>query len=245
MNFLQILLDQRKKFEKDQKNPPWLVVLDIDSTLLDTAFRNRHILHAFKAEITRPENQLLYENKERLKQKNFDFDNECWDICSFISRREKLSEAEEKELFRFWKKHFFSNAALALDQPYAGVRETLQALKVLGFKLVYLTGRDTQNMEAGTRKSFLDHRLPCGPEEVFLFKPDFYMPDPEFKLAACKEIKTLGTVLASFDNIPDNTNLFVQNFPEALHYCLKTIVPEKAQKLSPLAHWADLSSWQI
>jgi phosphoglycolate phosphatase-like HAD superfamily hydrolase len=135
------------------------------------------------------------------------------------------------EVQHFWRQRFFTDAWLAHDTPYPGVAAFLHALKDEGFRLAYLTGRDTVGMEAGTRKSFADHGLPSGPEEVFFFKPAFEMDDREFKASVCEHVAALGTLVVTVDNEPANVNLFRSAFPEALVVWLDTVTSPHPEPL--------------
>jgi hypothetical protein len=192
---------------------PWLVLLDIDSTLMDTAPRNAAILQAALGELTG-----LEAWRTRLP-----LDGQAWDILSPLRKAGLNDEDLLARLHRFWRERFFTDEWVLQDQPYPGAAAYLHRLKDEGFQLAYLTGRHSDGMEAGTRESFVRHGLPAGPTEVFFFKPTFEEPDREFKASVCHRVAALGTLVAALDNEPANANVFRQAFPSARVLWLDTV----------------------
>lgn len=213
MNLLEQFNAHRETLAGSGGAAPWLLVFDVDSTLMDTEGRNRAILEAALRDIPG-----LGPAAETLRAAS-----SGWNV---VEPARRLGTVGENDLARFadyWRERFFSNEWLLHERPYPGVAEFLQALKARGFTLVYLTGRHAGGMDAGTRESFLRHGLPAGESETFFFKPRIEDEDAAFKRAACAEIARLGTVVGSLDNEPANVNLLARAFPRARHVWMRTI----------------------
>jgi len=235
MDIRTVFLSHRESLAAAGLSSPWVLVFDIDSTIMDTGPRNWAIIDEAIRE--------LPELKGVQGAGAADSLPEVWDVCGAFALSAGLDADAESALRRFWKERFFTDAWLRHDRPYPGVRDCLWALKNDGFFLVYLTGRDAPNMLAGSRENFLECGLPAGDDERFVFKPHFDIPDKVFKHDACDRIASFGTIVGTVDNITDNSNLFERNFPAARHVCLATISPDNTEPLSPTVIRAGLSSW--
>jgi hypothetical protein len=200
------VLVHRRRLEAEGLPGPWVALFDIDSTLMDTAPRNAAILAAALDAVPG-----LAPWKGRLT-----LDGRTWNILAPLRAAGITDEGLLARVQAFWAARFFTDEWLVHDTPYPGTADFLRALKDQGFRLAYLTGRHTAGMEAGTRKSFLDHGLPAGPAETFFFKPTFEMGDRDFKESVCHGVEALGTLVYTVDNEPANCNLFRRTFPRAL-----------------------------
>ena len=216
------LLVHRARLEARGHSGPWVALFDIDSTLMDTGPRNAAILKA------------AFETIPGLApwRSRWDGTAVSWNVLEPL-RQMGVDEAVLAQVGAFWQDRFFTDEWLAHDTPYPGAADFLHHLKAQGFRLAYLTGRHTDGMEAGTRKSFVTHGLPSGTDERFFFKPTFSMGDKEFKEAACRDIAALGTLVVSVDNEPANVNLFRREFPDALVVWLETVTSPHPEPLIP------------
>ncbi len=217
------ILARRSRLEAEGYRGPWLVLFDIDSTLMDTGERNIAILKAAREEM--PALRAIWTR--------LDLEKPFWEITEPF-RRAEVGDAEFlAEVKGFWRERFFTDEWLEHDRPYPGAAAFLRDLKDSGFELAYLTGRHSPGMERGTRQSFLEHGLPAGTEESFFFKPDFAMDDREFKASVCERISALGSLVAAIDNEPANVNLFRQAFPQALVIWVDTVTSPRPETLAP------------
>lgn len=181
---------------------PPLVVFDIDSTIMHTGYRNLRILGEAAGRWSE-----LKAFTEKL-----DADLLGWNIRGTLRDQGLDDEDLLDRVHDFWKSRFFSDEYLSADRPYPGVREFIAALAGMGYRLLYLTGRDAREMKRGTRESFLTHKIPEG---EFIFKPTKEMADLAFKKEAMKHIGRIGCVVAAVENEPANANLFKEQFPRA------------------------------
>lgn len=217
------VLAHRARLQSQGRRGPWVALFDIDSTLMDTGPRNAAILEAaFRA----VPGLAPWRGKVAL-------DGRTWNILEPLLAAGLDDPPVLAAVRDFWAQRFFDDDWLVHDQPYAGVAVFLHDLKAEGFRLAYLTGRHSSGMEAGTRRSFLDHGLPAGPDESFFFKPSFEMPDRDFKASVCAGVLALGTLVVTVDNEPANVNLFRAAFPEASVIWLDTLTSPDPEPLAP------------
>lgn len=221
MNLVDAFEKRRDELALCGLNGPWILIFDIDSTLMDTGFRNRAILEAAAAEMDE-----LAPLTEHLDAISF-----SWNVVAPARELGTLTEGALDRLQAFWAARFFTDEWVVRDRPYPGAAEFLHELKKRGFALAYLTGRHMNGMERGTRESFRAHGFPV--EDTFFFKPRFEDSDEEFKKAACASISRLGTVVGSLDNEPVNVNLLARSFPHALNVWMKTIASPRPAVLNP------------
>jgi hypothetical protein len=214
------VLVHRRQLESRGHRGPWVALFDIDSTLMDTGPRNTAILKAALDEVP---GMGVWKGRVPVEGRS-------WNVLGPL-RDAGVEESLLSQVQAFWAQRFFTDAWLIHDTPYPGVAEFLRDLKAEGFRLAYLTGRHTEGMEHGTRKSFLDHGLPAGPEEIFFFKPTFEMGDRDFKESVCHGVAALGTLVYTVDNEPANCNLFRKRFPEALVDWVDTVTSPHPEPL--------------
>lgn len=221
MNLIEKYTTHREILRNAGQEGPWLLIFDIDSTLMDTAPRNRAILNEAVDRI-----DALSSWRRRLTEAPVG-----WNILEPLRK----AGLEDRELMtrveQFWRERFFTDEWLVHDAPYPGAAEFLHELRKRDFRLVYLTGRHSPGMEEGTRWSFERSGLPAGPREQFFFKPGIDEEDLVYKNSACDHIAKLGTVVGTLDNEPGNTNLYKRRFPHAANVWLNTICSTSAEPL--------------
>ncbi|WP_020613535.1 HAD family hydrolase [Sediminispirochaeta bajacaliforniensis] len=200
-----------------------IALFDIDGTVMDTIPRNYQILKEAVSIIPclRPIVDTIGPEA-------------CgWNVFTPLSGRIQLTDAESRALRRFWRQRFFTDSYLAYDRPYAGVREFLQAIRKQGLTIVYLTGRDKENMSAGTIASFQAHNIPVDEHTRFLFKPDAAIPDLSFKQDACRRLAENEHIVFAVENEPANANMMVEYFPGALVMLVETITSPNPAEPDP------------
>lgn len=215
------ILVHRRTLEASGLKGPWVALFDIDSTLMDTAPRNNGILEAALDAVPG-----FAPWRSRL-----DLNSHTWNILDPVRQAGLSDPTLLAAIEAFWRERFFTDEWVLVDQPYPGVPEFLQDLKRQGFQLAYLTGRHASGMEQGTRRNFLNHGLPAGPDERFFFKPHFEMGDREFKESVCHQVEALGTLVVTVDNEPANVNLFRRAFPRAQVVWVDTITSPSPEPL--------------
>lgn len=201
--------------------PSALAVIDIDSTIVDTAPRNRRILESAVRRFPELEQVVPLLTRDDLG----------WGAARNAARRAELDEARGEELFQYWRARFFSNPWLAYDRPYPGAASLLQQLRARDIGIIYLSGRDIPNMKAGTLESLTAHGFPTGRGTRLLLKPDPMMPDLAFKREACEHIAGMGTVVLALENEPGNANALKAAFPAAHVFLIRTITSPEPEPI--------------
>ena len=211
--------------------PRPVVVFDLDGTLMDNRPRSCAILHelaerwrknepelAARLADVRPD-QIVYHFRESLERFG-------------VTRQDLVDEA-----LAHWKSRFFSDEPLRHDVQVPGAAVFARACYDAGATLVYLTGRDLPLMGLGTFASLRDLGFPIGvPGTELVLKPEAAMPDTEFKRFEAPKLSRVGKVIASFDNEPENCNIFLAQFPDAASVFLDTQHLGGAPPLEPGVH---------
>jgi hypothetical protein len=222
MNLISLFEERRNLLKTEGAGGPWILVFDIDSTLMDTGPRNLAILSAAFGHFG-----FLKPWRDRIP-----LADPFWNICEPLVSAGFDDRDKLEQVCLFWGQRFFTDEWVRLDRPYPGVATCLHELKCRGFRLVYLTGRHSPGMEVGTRACFAHHGLPVTADETFRFKPSFEADDADFKAASCASLAALGTVVGTLDNEPANVNLFARYFPSALNVWMQTVSSPKPETLA-------------
>jgi hypothetical protein len=197
-----------------------VVVFDLDDTLFDSRTRTKLIFHEFAEDTsmqtqfpneTRVLDQVRIEDIQySLKDTLVDFGIDTPDF--------------ETALNTYWVARFFTSAYCVVDRPIAGAANYVRELEAAGAFIIYLTGRDTPNMGAGTTTALLSNHFPTDPEGTYLLmKSDHAIDDLTFKQQAFSWIKQQGTVIAGFENEPRNINAYDAAFAGGTMVLLDTI----------------------
>jgi len=214
-----------------------VVVFDLDSTLFNNTPRNRAIIEGF-AETVKEKYADFYKAVKSMKDEQIAYSLD--DTLKNIG----INDAQVlKELKKVWYDSFFTDKYVVLDKAYEGAADYVVRLHKTGAKIVYLTGRDTPDMEKGTIQSLKDSGFPYGDSNsVLLTKPEKKIKDDEYKKSASADILKFGKVIASFDNEPKNVNLFKEVFPGSLVIFIETNHSPKAVPVEASIPW--VKSWK-
>ena len=206
-----------------------LTVFDLDSTLFSTAPRNLRILEEFV--------ELHADREPRLREvlETISLEDMGWNINDTLVEHGLNDPALLKDLRSFWFARFFSDEYLKTDTPTPGAVEFVNRCHDAGALIYYLSGRHVGGMEQGTVRSLTDHGFPFWRGRcVVHLKPTFEMVDRAFKDGALADIRSYRSpVAATFENEPGNANLFLETFPEALHFFLETVHSPDAEAPHP------------
>lgn len=140
----------------------------------------------------------------------------------------KLDPAVAKEILpdfqAFWTQRFFNNDYVKYDAPLPGAAAFVKGLYDKGATVVYITGRDEQNMRTGTTAKLKSDGFPIDMARTALFMkqtpnkaetlPDDVRrkADTAAKEAVLSKVEQMGTVVASFENEPATINLYFDHF---------------------------------
>lgn len=159
------------------------MVFDLDSTLMNVTHRNRRILREFAVAMGLSSSKSLSQ-KQLLKFTELLVEDHHWGFESAVQQAGiRLSPQLHRKLSLFWSKRFFEGEYLIFDEPYPGAVAYIQRLAKLGVQIVYLSGRDLQNMKLGTVESLRKWGFPVLGKKVRLeLKPSSKISDADFKV---------------------------------------------------------------
>lgn len=202
-----------------------VVIFDLDDTLFSTAARDLRIIREFAAD-HHDEFPDFVGVAAPLTLADM-----RWNATDALQAAGLPSDSSSlKPFVDYWTGTFFSDRYVALDLPIPGAVDFVNACHATGALVFYLTGRGvsdrglTVGMEQGTTRALTTRGFPfwTGRCELTL-KVDKDQPDDEFKAEALSRVRSLrGRVIATFDNEPANANMFLEHFPDARNFWVKT-----------------------
>jgi hypothetical protein len=192
-----------------------VLVFDLDSTVFDNRPRQARIVRELGAARGIP----------ALEKCGVEQWSSGWDLKGALVNC-GLSEEEAGRLYKdakaFWGARFFTSKYCVDDVGVPGAAEFLNAVAATGVQLAYVTGRH-EEMRAGTVECFKKCGMPVPDGLVqLLMKPTASESDDDFKRVAHKQIASMGTLIAAFDNEPIHVNDYAEHFPEAMVVHLAT-----------------------
>jgi predicted secreted acid phosphatase len=214
--------------KKTQGKKP-LVLLDLDSTLYEVQPRT----HAIIQDWLRSENEHVrsVSKLEKLKHSELGYSLKDTFKTAGLNLEESSIQKAWEHLKDFWWKHFFSNLYLKHDKAYPGAVEYVKRLYDLGAHLVYLTGRDEPRMGEGTRANLKRDGFPIALDRThLLLKKHEDLEDLAHKKDVIHFIEERGSLVASFENEPQNFTALMELFPDALHVFVETVSSDSPAK---------------
>ena len=198
--------------------PGKVVVLDLDSTLLDNRPRQVAILRAWAAREGRVELEALW--PEQIQE---------WELEGAF-RRAGVAPRRVRELERAarkaWRSEFWTDEALVFDLALPGAARFARELHARGATLAYVGRRATQ--EAGTRASLarlgfpLDERAQLVLDAV---EGKAKGAADRAREASLKTVAGLGAVVAALENEGPKVDALRERWPEALVLHVRTDGP--------------------
>jgi len=206
-----------------------VVVFDLDGTLLDNRPRTLAIFHELAETWAGREPDIA------ARLRGAEASRLAYHVSDSLGMLGITREELVKEAFEFWRARFFTDGYLRHDVEVPGAAAFARACYEQGATLVYLTGRDLPLMGVGTFMSLRDRGFPIGVAGTELvLKPRADMPDAEFKCYEAPRLARVGTVIAAFDNEPENCNVFAASYPEADSVFVDTQHLDGAPALDPV-----------
>lgn len=203
-----------------------VVLLDIDSTLFQTAERHRRILIDF-ARARQDDVLLAFAASTSAADYGWSVDGPL--VAAGLDTPELCADLQA-----FWVPRFFSGAYAQLDLPTPGAVAFVHALADAGVLVVYLTGRTAPEMAEGTVTLLQHSGMPLfDGRTTLVMKPSHAVTDVAFKTQILTRLTRLGQVVATFENEPHHANGFREAFPNALHVWLDTSHSPGAPPLHP------------
>lgn len=200
-----------------KSGPQGLLVFDLDSTLFDNRPRQARIVREYGAARNLPQLTTC---------QAWDFTS-GWDLRGAVIKRGISAgdaEALYPDLKAFWQERFFTSEYAEDDIEIVGSPRYLHRLDYVKARVIYVTGRH-EAMRAGTERCIERCRMPmpnAGGHVQLLMKPQLPDSDDEYKRTMHAQLRSMGTVLAAFDNEPTHINDYAVKFPEAIPVHLAT-----------------------
>ncbi len=200
-----------------KSGPKGLLVFDLDSTVFDNRPRQARIVREFGA-------VLGSAGMKACQPWHF---TSGWDLRGAM-RACGLSKEEAEglypELKSFWQERFFTSEYCVDDIEIVGAPRYLHRLDYVKARVIYVTGRH-EAMRKGTEACIERCGMPMpstGGHVQLLMKPLLPDDDDAYKRQTHDHLRTMGTVLAAFDNEPTHINDYATKFPEAIPVHLAT-----------------------
>lgn len=198
-----------------QTGPQGVFAFDLDSTVFDNRPRQARIVREYGMETQLP----------ALTQCQPWHFTSGWDLRGAMKScglSPEEADAKYPQLKAFWQERFFTSEYCRQDIEIVGAPRYLQALVSVGARLVYVTGRH-EEMRDGTQACLERCGMPQ-PDGVveLLMKPRLADSDDEYKRRAHAQLRTMGTVMAAFDNEPLHINDYAAQFETAIPVHLAT-----------------------
>lgn len=202
--------------ETIKRSPPGecLAVFDLDSTLYDLTLRVSAIIDRFAKS---PGARARFpEACARLA--DVEIRRTDWGLREPLGRIGITSSQYPEfvnEIQAAWALGFFSNDFLAHDFPLPGAVAFVEHCLAAGSEVLYLTGRDTPRMGAGTEMSLKQCGFPLdGVKSRLHLKPDAANDDAQFKADVIDELSRRYPQIWLFENEPVNINAVLKRTPQ-------------------------------
>ena len=191
---------------RKHSNTKFLVIFDIDDTILDTYSRRFFI---YKNYLTKTFH--LPEISSNLQKENYNF-------IPLIKNDNNYKESDT-EIKNFYLKLLFSEPLLYMDTPFLGVTRFFKSLSAsLTVPIIFLTGRPEITMKKATyeiltRYQFLTSQ---NDKDRLVMKSNPKIPDTIFKKLQLKHILNIfpQEKVIIFDNESENCKIFNEILPD-------------------------------
>jgi hypothetical protein len=213
-NFWDVVKSNIENIHNSGGSP--LIVIDLDGTLVDYSIRTYSIFQEIPHKFELPDD--IKEKLLSIKPTEFKY-HPRENLIALDLNNDELVE----KLSKFWEKCFLSNYYLDYDMPFDGVDEFIQNVLSLDMNIVYLTGRDEENMGMGTRAWLKKYKLhPIENRTRLILKTDMDLINYQSKVKGCHMINKLGTPVMLIDNEPKELISIWECFPEAIGILMQT-----------------------
>ena len=216
----------------DKKKEKALFVFDIDSTLFCMKYRTQAIIdQTLKEELILKDFPQHIEKLSEVKVTETD-----WSVVEILSRYGIKDETLLKKMNTYWRRSFFSDQYLHLDQPYEGAVAFLN--KLSQSSIYYLTARNDKNLRQGTLKSLKKWGFPLQKESHLIMKTLNTETDTEYKNHHLAVLSKQFEITCFIENEPVILNQVDKSLPHVQLFWMdsthsrKAKAPRKALTLS-------------
>ena len=173
-------------------------VFDIDSTLLCMKYRTQAIID----EALQKDFLLKEFSQDSKKLSQVKVTETDWSVVDILSRYGIKDQKLLKKIESHWKKLFFSDKYLHLDQPYEGAVDFLNKLASQN-SIYYLTARNNDILRQGTLKSLKKWGFPLQEDcHLIMMKQSLKESDKEYKSKHLKILSKQFESVCFFENEP-------------------------------------------
>lgn len=204
-------------------SPKRYIIYDLDDTLFDTAFRSLYVLHRIGMELGIEELQRLEYTQvsfycdETLQNVGLNDPVLIEDICGHYDSDPKNNTLKKSK----WGQIFFGDSSsIHYDRPLPGAKEFVErTMNETGATIIYLTARFEQTQGKGTKRQLEFYGFPGFRRNTsdcanLIMRPTVTMyPDSQFKEVVLKDLLQNGVVIAAFDDLVSNANMFRRVLP--------------------------------
>jgi hypothetical protein len=198
------------------------VMFDLDSTLFDNRPRTLTILKEYASADPASTPALTPQAREALA--GLTVDQVQWgleDTLAAVGLAGQKALADEAHAY--WKPRFTSDEHLHDDVAYEGAAAYVRTLHAAGARIVYLTGRHSEQMFLGTVAALRTHGFPIGVAGTeLIMKPADGPKTRHFKEGVTAYLRRAARMIATFENEPENANALHAGIPEAHHFLILT-----------------------
>lgn len=221
---LQISREQKEKV---------VFVFDIDSTLFCMKYRTQAIIDQALKEDFLLKEFLEDSNKNSKNRTKIKVTERDWSIVEILSRYGITDKKLLKKMESYWKRSFFSNQYLHLDQPYEGAVDFLQ--KLSGCAIYYLTARNYDRLRQGTLKSLKEWGFPLQKDSHLIMKKSLKETDTEYKSGHLALLSKEFETVCFFENEPVILNQVSKSLPH-IHLFWMNSTHSRKEKATRKAH---------
>lgn len=198
-----------------------VVLLDLDSTVYDNRGRSAAIIQEYGKT----------KNYTALQNITGDAITDGFKVTEFVLEQLKTTPGLDAattstEFSAFWAQRFFGADYLKYDRPLPGAVEFVKGLYGKGASLVYVSSRDEQSLRTATETKMRADGFPLGDTRAILlmkpannvalpadknspaYKEAMAKANQAFKQSIIEKARSIGTVVASFENEPAQINQY-------------------------------------
>lgn len=209
-----------------------VIIFDLDDTLIDTRYRKLAILKELSEEnLPQSEFHSLCEILKTASIQHVKYLVKDTLNALGIFHDEFITYTEN-----YWKQKNFSSPYVLLDKPIQGASRYVNWLHRKGGKIIYLTGRDRENMGSGTLQNLKDLDFPVQDISNIVMKEDTSVSDADFKKVAIQSLVNQGEVIALFENEGRNLIEMAEYCPNSNLVILDTLQSPNQPFLPPDVH---------
>ncbi|MFK7874138.1 MAG: hypothetical protein AB8C84_13385 [Oligoflexales bacterium] len=201
-----------ERWSQEVEGDTSLLLLDIDSTLIDTSYRTAAIFKSFAEKKIHLQRYPEFCRLIALWEKNL---YEVYDPIEFINTHTPslyLTETLKKNLYDYWYQRFFHPTWLSYDHAFSGAATFAQNV-AKHVHIGYLTGRCEPTLRDATKTQLQTFQFPFTKDELLFMKPEKDIADLQFKSEGLKYFTNNFHNIIYIDNEIELVEMSLSHFP--------------------------------